>query len=216
MKRIIGILPLLLAISAFTLPVNAAIQQPSYQHNDSIPAEATGISPLLYGEKMPAATLKDKEGRSVNLGKLVAERPTVLVFFRGGWCPYCSKQLSGLQELTGELQQMGYQLIAISTDKPEGLKEVALQKKLEYTLLSDADLALSKKVGIAFKAPEPYWKFLPATTGGKDTDLLLPVPAVFILDRKGGIQFEYINPDFMQRLQPALLQAAAKALINEL
>lgn len=176
------------------------------------PEKPEDISPLLIGEKIPMAQLPDANGKMVDLNKAIASQPTVLVVYRGGWCPYCAKQLSGLQEALPELQQLGYQLIAISTDDPAGLAKSAAKEKLAYTLLSDADLSLSKQMGIAFKAPKAYWNMLPKTTGGKDTDLLLPVPSVFILDKKGVIQFEYINPDFKQRMDPVLLQAAAKAI----
>ncbi|WP_426330139.1 hypothetical protein [Pedobacter sp. R-06] len=47
-------------------------------------------------------------------------------------------------------------------------------------------------------------------------DRLLPVPSVFILDKKGKILFEYINPDITQRLSAPLLKAAATALREEI
>ncbi len=178
----------------------------------TIPEKAEDISPLLYGEKIPVATLTDMSGNNFDLNKAVADKPTVLVFYRGGWCPYCSVQLSGLQEALPELEKLGYQLIAISTDAPEGLMKSTEKEKLSYTLLSDADLNLSKRFGIAFKAPKGYWEMLPKTTGRKNADLLLPVPSVFILDKAGIIQFEYINPNFKLRLSTQLLKAAATVL----
>lgn len=181
-----------------------------------IPLKPEDISPLLYGEKIPMAVLPDAAGKSFDLNKAVAAKPTVLVFYRGGWCPYCSRQLSGLQEALPELEKMGYQLIAISTDVREGLMQSAIKEKLSYTLLSDADISLSKQFGIAYKAPESYWEMLPKTTGGKDTDLMLPVPSVFILDKTGTIRFEYINPDFKQRLSPELLKAVAGSIKKDL
>ncbi|WP_345992695.1 peroxiredoxin-like family protein [Chryseobacterium sp. Chry.R1] len=182
----------------------------------TIPQKPEDISPLLNGEKIPVATLPDANGKRFDLNAAVSQKPTVLIFYRGGWCPYCSKQLSGLQEIAPDLEKTGYQIIAISTDQPEGLMQSATKEKLSYTLLSDADLKLSKQFGIAFKAPKGYWEMLPKTTGGKNTELLLPVPSVFILDRKGTIHFEYINPDFKQRLNPELLRSAAHHLINDL
>ena len=181
-----------------------------------IPQRPEDISPLLNGEKIPESTLLDADGSTFDLNKAVSEKPTILIFYRGGWCPFCSKQLSGLQEIAPDLEKAGYQLLAVSTDQPEGLVESARKEKLNYTLLSDADLKLSKQFGIAYKAPEGYWKMLPKTTGGKNVDLLLPVPSVFILDRKGVIHFEYINPDFKQRLDPKLLTAVSENLIKDL
>lgn len=182
----------------------------------AFPQKPQDISPLLIGETIPTASLMDASGKKFNLNAAVAAKPTILIFYRGGWCPFCSKQLSGLQAIVPDLEKQGYQLIAVSTDKPEGLMQSASKEKLSYTLLSDADLNLSKQFGIAFKAPKGYWEMLPKTTGGMNTDLLLPVPSVFILDRKGAIRFEYINPDFKQRLSAELLTAVTQSIKKDL
>lgn len=174
------------------------------------------ISPLLIGEQIPAMMLPDKDGKMFDVNKSAMEKPVILVFYRGGWCPFCTKQLSGLQNINADLNKKGYQIIAVSTDAPELLKSSTVKEKLAYTLLSDADLNAAKQFGIAYKAPAAYASMLPKSTGGKDTDLLLPVPAVFILDKKGAIRFEYINPDFKQRISASLLLAAADALYNDL
>ncbi len=181
-----------------------------------VPLKPEDISPLLVGETIPAMTLPDAAGKPTDLQALIAQKPTILIFYRGGWCPYCNKQLAGLQQVEKELSDMGYQMIAVSTDSPENLQKTTDKQKLSYTLLSDADLALSKKVGIAFKAPKNYDSFLPGASGGKNIDKLLPVPSVFILTRKGKIAFEYINPDMTQRIGAGLLKAAAESLVKEL
>jgi len=176
-----------------------------------IPQKASDISPLLVGEKIPTGvTVANQIGEMVNFNLLISQKPTIVVFYRGGWCPYCSRQLSGLQDISSDLVKMGYQIVAISTDKPEGLMKSVENGKLDYILLSDADVSLAKDFGIAYKAPKDYWGFLPETSGEKNTELLLPVPSVFILDRKGEINFEYINPNFKQRIKPELLKAVAE------
>lgn len=204
-----------LAIAILPLAGNAQ-QREMMGEKMMFPQKAEDISPLLIGESIPSATLQDVEGKAVDLNQLVAAKPTILIFYRGGWCPFCSLQLSGLQDIAPQLEQQGYQLVAVSTDAPEGLVQSATKEKLSYTLLSDADLAASKQFGIAFKAPKGYWEMLPKTTGGKNADLLLPVPSVFIIDTKGVIRFEYINPDFKQRLSPELLTAVATSIQKDL
>ncbi len=203
---------------ALLLPVMAGAQEMMMENKMGYmaPEKPEDISPLLVGEHIPMVMLRDASGKEFDLNRAVAEKPTVLVFYRGGWCPYCSKQLSGLQELMPELEKIGYQLLAVSTDSPEGLMQSASKEHLGYTLLSDADLKVSKQFGLAFKAPKSYWEMLPRMTGGMDKDLLLPVPSVFILDRSGKIQFEYINPDFRQRLSPELLKTVAQTIYKEL
>ncbi|WP_288879787.1 peroxiredoxin family protein [Pedobacter panaciterrae] len=181
-----------------------------------VPLKPEDISPLLVGESIPVLKLLKSSGESFDLNKSVAGKPTILIFYRGGWCPYCSKQLSGLQEIAPDLTKMGYQIIAVSTDSPENLGKTMVKQKLSYTLLSDADLNAARKFGIAFKGPRSYDSFLPESSGGKNVNKLLPVPSVFILNNKGTIMFEYINPDITQRLSASLLKAAAAALRKEI
>ena len=181
-----------------------------------IPLKAEDVSPLLTGEQIPILQMRKSTGEMFDLNKSVSETPTILVFYRGGWCPYCSKQLSALQEIEKDLIKMGYQVIAISTDSPDNLNKTMTKEKLSYTLLSDADLNAAKRFGIAFKGPKNYDKFLPETSGGKNIDKLLPVPSVFILNKKGSILFEYINPNITQRISGPLLKATAAALREEI
>jgi len=64
--------------------------------NAQVPENAEDISPLLVGEKIPNGILIDQNGEEVNLNKVVKQKPTVLIFYRGGWCPYCNQQMASL------------------------------------------------------------------------------------------------------------------------
>jgi peroxiredoxin len=200
---------------SFLLFLFAFICNSIYSHAQT-PAKPEDVSPLLIGENIPAIHMPDAMGNDFDLNSAIARQPTLLIFYRGGWCPYCNKQLSGLQEIENELKKIGYQIIAISTDSPDNLKVSATKNKLDYILLSDADLNVSKQFGLAYKAPVAYDKLLPASSGGKNIDKLLPVPSVFIISKKGNIRFEYINVDFKQRINPDLLKAVAQAVYSEL
>lgn len=186
------------------------------QQVPSVPEKPEDISPLLIGESIPEINLHDATGKSFNLNQAVAASPTILIFYRGGWCPYCSRQLAGIQEIEQDLKKLGYNIIAVSTDSPENLSKTLGEEKLSYTLLSDSELTAAKKFGIAYKGPKAYDKILPEASGGKNVDKLLPVPSVFILDTAGKIQFEYINPNIKDRMSEALLKAVATTLMDEL
>lgn len=123
-----------------------------------VPENPADISPLLIGESVPALKLTNASGTSFDLNRAISERPTILVFYRGGWGPFCSIQLSGLQEIENDLKKMGYQIIAVSTDSPENLSNTLGDQKFSYTLLSDANLAAAKQFGIAYKGPKNYEK----------------------------------------------------------
>ena len=177
----------------------------------NVPASPKDIAPLLVGENIPDITLKSLENVDVNLLKLIGNKKTILVFYRGGWCPYCNAQLSALGEAEKEILTLGYQIVAVSPDAPKNLKVTGEESKLNYQLLSDSKSELSKAMGIAFKAPDNYEPYLSKGSEGVNTSLL-PVPAVFIVTTKGVIQFEHINPDYKERISTPLLIAVAKAL----
>ncbi|SHF00060.1 Peroxiredoxin [Mariniphaga anaerophila] len=174
-----------------------------------IPQLPEQISPLLIGEQVPEASLKSDDNSTVQLSKVLSEKPTVLLFYRGGWCPYCNAHLSDIQEVEKEIIDLGYQIVAVSPDAPENLKITEDDKNIQYKLYSDADGQLIKNMGIAFKAPEKYYGMLEIKSGGMNKGLL-PVPSVFIVSPSGKIQFEYINPDYTTRLSGKLLLAILK------
>lgn len=176
-----------------------------------LPKSALEVSPLLVGEKLPNLNLKSFENVEVNLMELFSKKRMILVFYRGGWCPYCNTQLSALGESEKELLELGYQIVAVSPDAPTNLKITNEKEKLNYLLLSDSNGDLTKAVGIAFQAPDGYKPYISKSSEGKNISFL-PVPAVFIVNESGEIQFEHITPDYKNRISTDLLIAAAKSL----
>lgn len=73
-----------LATAALVLPVPATADDPATER-PAAPGDATAICPVLVGSTAPAATVLDMQGESVELQSVLADEPTVLVFFRGGW-----------------------------------------------------------------------------------------------------------------------------------
>ena len=175
------------------------------------PENPEDISPLLIGEKLPEAQLLDKNGNSISLENLLKEKPTVLVFYRGGWCPYCNSQLSGLAEIEKEVIALGYQIIAISPDNYKMLSNTIEKDEVAYQLYADPDARLIQALGIGFKTPEGNKKYIFNKTNFEPTEIL-PVPTVMVVNKKGEILFEYINPNFKERLNENLLLGVLKSL----
>lgn len=172
---------------------------------------ADAVKPILIGQKFSDATLQDVNGKDVNLQALISEKPSVVVFYRGGWCPYCNAQLSGLAKIEKEITDLGYQIIAISPENFQNIPDVAKKDKVAYTLLSDDGGKLIQKTGIAFKMPDNYQTMLAGKVKGGLTPLL-PVASVFLLNKSGEIIFEYINPDYKYRLSGEMLLAVLKTI----
>lgn len=182
--------------------------------NAQLPEKAEDISPLLIGETFPGLEVTGMDGATIAFDKITKERPTVLIFYRGGWCPYCNRHLSAIGQNEADILKLGYQVVAISPDKAEKLQETADKDEVKYRLFSDASGELSKAAGIAFQAPDSYGQRLLDWSGGENTGFL-PVPSVFVLNTKGEILFEYINPNYKKRMSRELLLAVLKALQEE-
>lgn len=162
------------------------------------------ICPILIGESIPDLVLKDVTAKEVELKAVLAQKPSIVIFYRGGWCPYCNLHLAELQTIESKILAAGYQIIAISPDSPESLQASTTKNKLNYSLLSDTGLHAAQAFGLAFKAPARYSDMLEKASAGTNKDLL-PVPAVFMINTKGEVIFEYINPDYKKRLKGNLL-----------
>lgn len=191
----------------------------SQDSDRSVALSADAICPIKIGMELPVLTLTTSEGKSFNVNKAIQLKPTVLVIYRGGWCPYCSKQLKQLKEIEPKLLSLGYQILAISTDKPEKLQETLTKEKLNYTLLSDSKMTACSTLGIAFKVEEEVVKKykshnMDLETASGEKHHLLPVPSVFIVGTDGIIKFSYINPNYKVRLDPDVMLAAATAALK--
>ncbi len=59
-------------------PITKALEQP-------VANNANKITPLLIGTTIPEVKLKSIEGKDFNLLDLVKNKPSVFIFYRGGW-----------------------------------------------------------------------------------------------------------------------------------
>lgn len=177
---------------------------------NAIPKSAIDIAPLLIGEKIPNTKVKTPDNEDVQIADFTKKKKTVLVVYRGGWCPYCNAHLQALAEAEKVVLDLGYQIIAISPDSPENLKITEEKDKVKYTLLSDATGAFIQGMGIGYEAPQNYKSVINVHSNGINTNLL-PVPSLFVLNTENEILFEYISPDFKHRITTDLLVSVLKS-----
>ena len=178
----------------------------------SIPLVAEDISPILIGETLPNANFQNVEGEYVQLKALLEEKPTVLVFYRGGWCPYCNVQLSGLVEIEEDVLELGYQIVAISPDDYKNLQSTIENNSTKYKLLSDPNGKFIKEIGIAFKTSSSLKEYITGKGQKGETSSVMPAPTVMIVDKKGVIKFEYINPNYKERISGEMLLSVLKTI----
>ncbi|SMF09351.1 Peroxiredoxin [Alteromonadaceae bacterium Bs31] len=184
-----------------------------------IATNAEDIAPILIGQELPSLVLKDANDKNFDLNKAVAQKPTLLIFYRGGWCPYCNTHLSELRKIEASLLAMGFQIIAISPDRPKFLQESMESNKLGYQLLSDSNMATSKALGLAYTVDsETLKKFdhygIDIEKNAGQNHRLLPVPAALLVNTKGKVTFTFVAPNYKTRISNGLIMAAAEAQLE--
>lgn len=179
----------------------------------SLNAQSTmyDICPLKVSESIPDARVYNIEGIRINLKEYVGNKAVVLVFFRGGWCPYCTRHLAAIQQTKQQINTLGYEIVAITPDDFIHLDSSEIRSEgLDYTLLSDKDAAAMQAFGISWKVDDKlYNKYkdkyaLDLEWWSGSRHHLLPVPAIYVI-REGKVQYQYVNPDYSQRLSPGVL-----------
>ncbi len=182
--------------------------------DENLPDDATEVQPLLIGADAPDVTLRTVTGESVQMRELHPEGPVMVIFYRGGWCPFCNRHLAELAAKEEAIRDLGMAIVAISPDSPEQLRESLAGHEPAFTLLSDTDRSAARKFGVAIQVSDPEQvSALVDRTGHTATpagNYIFPVPAVFILDKEGVIRFQYVDPDYSRRISGDILMAAAE------
>jgi len=156
------------------------------------------------GDRVPHVQVASANGERVSLGAALNSKSSILVFYRGSWCPYCTKQLGAFNERIKEFSDLGIQIVAISPDSPENIAASIKKISPGFQIYSDSDMEASRAFGLAFTVDEEtrslyegYGIDLKAASG-KDHHQL-PHPALFLVDENGVIRKAHMDEDYRAR-----------------
>jgi peroxiredoxin len=171
------------------------------------------------GTPLPDANLLDVAGQPTTLADTLAGQSAVIVFYRGGWCPYCNIALRTYQaELVPALATHGISLIAISPQTADGSLSSKETKELTFTVLSDPGNQLARQLGIASAPGEGVRRAqlqigLDLTQVNADGTTGLPMPTVIVADAAGTIRWIDVHRDYTTRTEPEqVLQAITQTI----
>src|SRR6266487_1406534 len=77
--------------------------------------------------------------------------PDVLLFYRGYWCPYSSKELQKLEDSLSFIKEKGAQIIAVTPEKQEGISKTIEKTKASYSIITDQEMKIMKAYDVAYK-----------------------------------------------------------------
>jgi len=222
-RIIVNLSFLVLLLGTFVLSHSHRVVAADYA---ALPASAEETTPLKTGDRAPAFTVRTVDDEPFEFDPENLARPTILISFRGGWCPYCNMHLSELRTVIPELSKKGFDVLFLSNDRPELLYSSLKRETqesidgLDYVILSDVDISAAMALGTAFRIDKGLTDYLEqknrdyaGSSIGKHN--ALAVPAVYVVDRSGEIVFDFVNPDYKIRLSAKELLAAANKLVNE-
>lgn len=159
---------------------------------------------LRPGNSLPEFTAVDEEGRVLESSSLRGSA-AVLLFVRGTWCPFCSKQVANLTKFYKEITDSGARLVLITPRPLETTRRVADLFEVEFEFWLDESLAIAKRLGLVQKAGVPD-EF--RDTYGDDTLW----PTTLVVDAKGIIRHTELSRFIADRPNPEKLLAIVKKL----
>lgn len=173
-----------------------------------------GVPP---GQRAPDAPLHDASGNAVQLRDLVAKGPVLLVFYRGGWCPYCNFQIRELTTACPALERRGVTPVAVSVDRVEEAQRTKATYTIPFPVLSDPDLIAHRAFRVVHHAEDAevaklkgFGLDIERASGRDHHDFA--IPSIFVIDRAGVVRWAHADPDYKVRPSTAQLLSAIDAL----
>lgn len=187
--------------------------------SNPVSVEEAAKTALKSGDTMPPFELPNANGQVIRSDQLLKEKNLVLVFYRGGWCPYCNTYLKKLQDNLSEIDSSGGALVAISAENPDDSLTTAQKHELRFHVLSDRQLSYARKFRLVYQIPEKTDQ----RYKGKGIDLVvdnemdkpeLPISATYIVNQKGKIVYDFVEPDYKKRATPEEVIGQLKKLAS--
>ena len=137
---------------------------------------------LKIGDTAPGLILLDQDKKARNLEEFLGKGRVVLAFFPGAFTSTCTHEMCTFRDSISKLNGLGAQIVGISVNDPWTLKGFANVNAITFPLLSDYTRETIKAYGVEL------------SDFGGIRGYLVAQRSIFILDKTGQIEFEWIAP----------------------
>ncbi len=107
---------------------------------------------IAQAQKLPAVTLKDINGKTVQTDQLSNDGKPFIISFFATWCKPCNRELSAISEVYADWQdETGVKVIAVSIDQAQNINKVKPlvdSNGWEYDVLLDPNSDFKRALGI--------------------------------------------------------------------
>lgn len=150
---------------------------------------------IRVGAVLPSFTVKDVSGARVG-SESWHDRPAVLIFYRGNWCPLCVAQIRELVDRYQDLSALGVRVALISPQPHSNTIGLAKKYGVDFDFFTDEKNAAARTLGIDIAHGIPMGMQMM----GYDSETVLPT--VIITDRNGKIVWTHETDNYRIRPEP--------------
>ncbi len=102
---------------------------------------------LKEGDKAPAFTAKDQNGKKVSLADYKGKK-AILYFYSEAGSPTCTIESCNLRDNYALLKKKGFEVVGISPDNESKQKKFEIKYKLPFPLIADAENIVTTAYGV--------------------------------------------------------------------
>jgi peroxiredoxin len=165
------------------------------------------LKAIYVGDRVPDFKFSDARGDLLSFHESLSRRPAIVIFYRGGWCPYCSVTLRAYEEIFPKIVEAGGQVIGISLEKPAVTQATAHENRLHFPLLSDVKGDITNAFGLLHDLPDyliPLFtkQRIDLTEINGPGNWSLPIPATYVVNSRQRVVGAKLDADHRRRMEP--------------
>jgi peroxiredoxin len=168
-----------------------------YSNNGREPSSA-----LALGSTLPELSFTDLDGAPVSSSSWRGTA-TVLLFYRGTWCPLCNVQVRELSEGYREIEALGARVVLVSPQPASESVKMAARFDAPMTFLVDEGNAAAHELGIQHPGGAPI---------GVAPEVESVLPTAVVLDAEGVVRFAHETDNYRFRPDPELFLEALRGM----
>jgi thioredoxin-dependent peroxiredoxin len=105
------------------------------------------MTTLKEGDKAPAFTAKDQNGKEISLSDFFGKK-VILYFYPKDNTPGCTAEACSFRDNYQSMLSKGFEVIGVSTDNEKSHKKFEKKFSLPFTLIADTDKHIVEAYGV--------------------------------------------------------------------
>jgi peroxiredoxin len=150
---------------------------------------------LKVGQKLPVFSLKDSTGNSISSSDM-GSQASLIMFYRGNWCPLCMAQIKEVAGQYKELENRGIKIYMVSPQSESHTRDLVKRFDVNMNFLMDEDSKVADQLQIIAKNGLP----MGLQALGYDSDTVMPT--VVMTNDEGVIIFADLTDNYRVRPEP--------------